>query len=127
MKRRFRRRLRKQGTEIPSGCIERPGYTLRVFGGARDRSGESVYVEVRLPGGGGWGATLYTPEGVRTILDEWRRTGGEHSGLYFWAPGVILIRELAPFERIVALVEDLIAEDELEIAFVPLEQDRPIP
>lgn len=127
MRRRFGRRFRKRGPESPSGCIERPGYTLRVFEGARDRSDESVYVEVRLPGGGGWGATLYTPEGVRAILDEWRRVGGENSGLYFWAPGVILIRDLAPFERIVALVEDLIAEDELELAFVPLEHDRPIP
>lgn len=124
MRRRFGRRFRKQGTKGPSGCVERPGYTLRVFGDARDRSDGSVYVEVRLPGGSGWGATLYTPEGVRAILDEWRRVGGENSGLYFWAPGVILIRELAPFERIVALVEDLIAEDELELAFVPLEHDR---
>ena len=69
-----------------------------------------------LSGGGGWGATLYTPEGVR-----------EDSGLYCWAPGVILVREVAPSERIVALVEDLIAEDELELAFVPLEHDRHVP
>jgi len=122
----FGRSFRKQSTKSPARCIiERPGYTLRVFGG--DRSGESIYVEVRLPGGGGWGATLYTPEGVRAILDECRRGGGEHSGLYFWAPGVILVRELAPFECIVALVEDLMAEDELDIAFVPLEHDRSIP
>jgi hypothetical protein len=68
---------------------------------------------------------LYTLAGVRAILDEWRRVGGEHSGLYFWAPGVILIRQLAPFERIVAPVQDLIAEDDL--AFAPLEHDRHAP
>lgn len=127
MKRWFVRRFRRPHTKSPVRRIERPGYTLRVFGDACDRYGESVHVEVRLPGGGGWGATLYTPEGARAILDEWRRAGGEHAGLYFWAPGVILVRELAPSERIVALVEDLIAEDELEIAFVPLEHDHPIP
>jgi hypothetical protein len=38
-----------------------------------------------------------------------------------------LIRELAPSGRIVALVEDLMAEDELELAFVPLEHDRHAP
>ena len=64
---------------------------------------------------------------MRAILDGWRRVGGEHSGLYFWAPGVILVRELAPCERIVALFEDLMVEDELEFAFVPLEHDRHAP
>ena len=97
------------------------------FGGAVARFDESVYVEVRFSGGGGWGATLHTPEGVRAILGGWRRVSGEHSGLYFWAPGVILIRELAPSEHIVALVEGLMAEEELELAFVPLEHDRHAP
>ena len=78
------------------------------FGGAVARFDESVYVEVRLSGGGGWGATLYTPEGVRAILVGWRRVGGEHSGLYFWAPGVTLIREP-------------------DLTVVPLEHDRDAP
>ena len=119
--------FRRQDAKSPACRIERPGYTLRISGGAVARFDESVYVEVHLSGGGNWGATLYTPEGVRAILDGWRRVGGEDSGLYFWAPGVILVRELAPSERIVALVEDLIAEDELELAFVPLEYDRQVP
>jgi hypothetical protein len=113
---------------------EEPGQTRRTsrlhaldLRGARARCAEGVYVEVRFSGGGGWGATLYTSEVVRAILDEWRHVGGEHSGLYFWAPGVILIRELAPFEHIVALVEDLIAEDELDLTFAPLEHDRYAP
>ena len=127
MRRWLGQRSRKQVTERPSTRIERPGYTLSVFGDTRDRSDEGAYVEVRLPGGHGWCATLYTPEGVRAILDEWRRVGGENAGLYFWAPGVILIRELGSLERIVALVEDLMVENELELAFVPLEHDRRTP
>ncbi len=105
----------------PVRCFERPGYTLLVFGGARgpDRSDENVSVEVRLPDGSGWCATLYTPESVRAILDDWRRKD-ERSGLYFWAPGVLIIRGLA-HEGIIALVEDLMAEDELEQAFVRIE------
>ncbi len=105
----------------PVRCIERPGYTLLVFGEARrtDRSDENVSVEVRLPDGSGWCATLYTPESVRAILDDWRRKD-ERSGLYFWAPGVLIIRGLA-HEGIIALVEDLMAEDELEQAFVRIE------
>jgi hypothetical protein len=123
----FGRGFRRQGTKSSARRIERPGYTLWIFGGAVARFDECVYVEVRLSDGGGWGAALYTPEGVRAVLAAWRRVGGEHSGLYFWAPGVILIRELAPSERIVALVEDLMAEDELELEFVPLEHDRHAP
>ena len=61
-------------------------------------------MEVRLSAGGGSGVTSRTPSGVQAIFDERRRVGDEHSGLCFWAPGVSLIRELAPFERIVALV-----------------------
>ncbi len=104
-------------------CIERPGYTLLVSKEARgsDRFGENVSVEVRLPDGSGWCATLYTPESVRAILDEWRRKD-ERFGLYFWAPGVVIIRGLA-HEGIVALVEDLMAEDELDQAFVRIEDE----
>ena len=111
----------------PVRCIERPGYTLLVFGGARgpDHSDENVSVEVRLPDGSGWYATLYTPESVRAILDEWRRKN-ERSGLYFWAPGVVIVRGLA-HDGIVALVEDLMAEDELDLAFVRTEDEPDIP
>ena len=84
-------------------------------------------MEVRLSGGGGSGVTSCTPSGVRAILDERRSVGGEHSGLCFWAPDVIWVRELASFERIAVLGEDLIAAEEVELAFVPLEHDRYAP
>lgn len=111
----------------PARCIERPGYTLLVLGEARgsDLCDENVSVEVRLPDGSGWCATLYTPESVRAILDEWRRKD-ERSGLYFWAPGVVLVRGLA-HDGIVALVEDLMAEDELDQAFVRIEDGPDAP
>ena len=127
MNKRFGRRFWNRGGGSPPQLIERPGYTIWISGGTCDHRGEGVCVEVRFRGGGAWGATLYTPECVRAILDEWRRVVGGNSGLYFWAPGVISIRELAPSERIVALVEDLLSEDELELAFAPLEHDRHVP
>ena len=100
----------------------KPGYTLSVSSGGGNPPQEA-HAEVRLPDGRGWGARLHTPEGVRGILDEWHRRGeqrGERSGLYFWAPGVIVVREIT-HEAVVALVEDLMAEGELKIAFVPIE------
>lgn len=100
---------------------KKPGYTLSVAPGD-GRPPQEAYVEVRTPDGRGYGARLHTPEGVRRILDEWRRRGeqrGERSGLYFWAPGVIVVREIT-HEAVVALVEDLMAEGELEMAFVPI-------
>ena len=108
--------------------MRRPGYTLSVSTGEGDPP-QDARVEVRLPDGRGWDARLHTPESVRSILDEWRRRGerrGERSGLYFWAPGVIVIREITR-DGVVALVEDLIAEGELELAFVPLEEPPEAP
>ena len=101
--------------------VKKRRYTLSISAGTGDPPQEAC-VEVRLPDGRGWGARLHTPESVRAILDEWRRHGerrGERSGLYFWAPGVIVVREITR-EGVVALVEDLMAEGELEMAFVPL-------
>jgi hypothetical protein len=89
---------------------EHPGYPNLPAG--------STTVEVHLPDGSLWGATLYTPEGVRQVLDEWRERDGT-SGLYFWAPGVLIARDLDR-SSVVALVDDLIAEGEFQKAFVRL-------
>ena len=100
---------------------EEPRYCLSVStdGGESPRY---AYVEVRFPDGRGWAARLHTPEGIRTILDDHRRRGqerGEPSGLYFLAPGVIVVGEISR-GKFVALVEDLMNDGELESAFVPL-------
>ncbi len=105
------------------GRVQRTGYKLLVSTGAGDPPREA-YVEVRRPDGRGWCARLHTPESVRTILDEWRRRGerrGELAGLYFWAPGVIVVGEIT-HDAVAALVEDLISEGEFELAFAPLDQ-----
>ncbi len=81
----------------------------------RDLPGGPVSVEVRLADGYRWGASFYTPEDIRAILDRWRAADGR-SGLYFWTPGVIVIRETTR-EAVVADVEDLVTEGELELAF----------
>ena len=104
------------------GLVKKPGYTLSISTG-RGRPPQEAHVEVRRGDGRGWAARLHTPESVRAILDEWHRRGerqGEHSGLYFWAPGVIVVREISR-EAVVALVEDLMAEGEIETAFAPLD------
>ena len=102
---------------------KKPDCTLSVSPGD-GKPPQEAYVELWAPDGRGWGARLHTPESVRRILDEWCRRGeqrGERSGLYFWAPGVIVVREITR-DAVVALVEDLMAEGELEMAFVPIEK-----
>ncbi len=104
----------------PVTRVKRPGYTLSVSTG-REGLPQEAYAEVRPRDGQSWCARLHTPESVRSILDEWRRHGerrGERSGLYFWARGVILVREITR-KGVVDLVEDLMAEGDLELAFVP--------
>ena len=108
----------------PVTYVEKPGYTLSVSSVGRTERPQAARLEVCLSNGRRWRARLHTPESVRAILDEWRRRGkrrGEHSGLYFWAPGVIVVREITR-EGVVALVEDLMAEGELELALVPVEE-----
>lgn len=103
------------------GRMKKSGYTLSISPG-EGTPPQRAYVEVRRPYGQGWCARLHTPEGVRAILDEWRSRGerqGECSGVYFWAPGVIVVNEIT-HDAVVALVEDLISEGELELAFVSL-------
>lgn len=112
----------------PLARVKKPGYTLSVSTDGGDTP-QDAYVEVRFSNGRNWVARLHTPESVRSILDEWRRRGersGQLSGLYFWAPGVIVVREISR-EAVVALVEDLITEGELEVAFVPLAEHHEAP
>lgn len=104
------------------GLKKKPGYTLSISTGEGSPPQEA-HVEVRRGDGRGWAARLHTPESVRAILDESHHRGerqGECGGLYFWAPGVIVMREIS-HEAVVALVEDLITEGEIEAAFAPLE------
>lgn len=108
----------------PVRRVKKLGYTLSISG-AKGKPPLEAYVEIRHPDGRGWGARLHTPESVRAILDDWRRRGerrGQRSGLYFWAPGVIVVSEIT-HEGVAALVEDLVSEGELDLAFAPL--DRP--
>jgi len=96
--------------------------TLGSYEVSTHKGSDTLEVEVRLPDGSEWGASLYTPEGVRRVLDEWRERDGS-SGLYFWAPGVLIVRDLDRSSA-VALVDDLIAEGEFQKAFVQLDQGQ---
>ena len=103
------------------GRMKKLDYTLSISMSEASPPQEA-YVEVRRGDGRVWGARLHTPESVRAILDEWRRWGerhGERSGLYFWAPDVIVVCEISR-DAIVTLVEDLMVEGELELAFAPV-------
>lgn len=118
------RRLRSSGISIRSvrGRSWRAetlgGYELSILKDEGAPTHARVDAEVRLPDGSRWGASFHTPEDVRTILDLWRAVDGS-SGLYFWAPGVIVIRETTR-EAIAAVVEDLVAAGEIELALVRL-------
>jgi hypothetical protein len=91
-------------------------YELSILEDEGGSIGARVDAEVRLPDGSRWGASFHTPEDVRAILDRWRAVDGSF-GLYFWAPGVIVVRETSR-EAIAAVVEDLVAAGEIDLAFV---------
>lgn len=109
------------GNPKPSGQRNDEGYELSFPDHSEhpELPAGGANVEVRLPDGSRWTAALYTPEQVRRVLDEWRQADGS-SGLYFWAPGVVIARDLDR-ASVAALVDDLISHGELETAFVPLQ------
>jgi hypothetical protein len=106
----------------PVKRIARPGYTILIFQGAEelDLDDDNVDVEVRLDDGRRWGATFFTLRNIKTLLSRYEFTGDCRRGLYLTVPYMVIVRELT-HESIIASVEDLKAENQLEQVFERLD------
>lgn len=79
---------------------------------------DNVDIEVRLPDGTRWSATIFTVDNLRSLMAKWRSTG-ENRGLYVWAPDMIVVERLSdPGLR--ELVDELVAEGTLKTVMKPL-------
>ena len=86
-----------------------------------DVADDNVDIEVELADGSRWAATVYTVDNLRSLMRKWRSTG-EQSGLYVWAPDMIVVERLS--DRCLRdLVDELVAEGELEHVLMPLDED----
>jgi len=86
-----------------------------------DVTDDNVDIEVQLADGSRWAATVFTVDNLRSLMQKWRSTG-ERSGLYVWAPDMIVVERLS--DRCLRdLVDELVAEGELEEVLMPLKED----
>ncbi|WP_194818839.1 hypothetical protein [Nocardia sp. XZ_19_385] len=54
---------------------------------------ENVDVEVRLPDGSRWSATMFTVAEIVRLMARWSETGECVSGSYFWCGDGVIVRE----------------------------------
>ena len=77
-----------------------------------DVADDNVDIEVQLADGSRWAATVFTVDNLRSLMNKSRSTG-EGSGLYIWAPDMIVVDRLS--DRCLRdLVDDLVGEGELQ-------------
>ncbi|MGY3206202.1 hypothetical protein [Streptomyces sp. TE5632] len=52
-----------------------------------------VDVEVRLPDGSRWSASVCTVAHVETLMERWATSGEALGGRYFWCPDGLIVRD----------------------------------
>ena len=68
----------------------------------------NVDVEIRLDDGSRWGATVFTIDEVRRLMDRWATNGEAQSGRYFACPDGLIVREPG-VDAMVAVIAGLLA------------------
>lgn len=80
-----------------------------------DENDANVDVEVIIDGQK-YVATFFTPDNIKTILNQYQANGECKGGLYLWASDMVIVRELNE-DSIRESVLSLIADGEFESAF----------
>jgi hypothetical protein len=83
-----------------------------------DVADDNVDIEVHLADGSRWAATVFTVDNLRSLMRKWRSTG-EYSGLYVWAPDMIVVERLSD-GCLRDLVDELVAAGDLRDVLMPL-------
>ncbi len=99
----------------------RDGWTFRLLV-ADTGLGDLTDVELTSPDERRWVGTVGTLEAVGRILTRYRRTGECLAGTYFWASGLLILREDREEAAFDAL-EDLVRSGEHEVCFEEVESD----
>jgi hypothetical protein len=73
-------------------------------------------VHVYFPDGRQYAASFFTIENLRSLFRKNRCTGERASGTYLWSSGMIVVEQLTE-EVVLATIDDLLAEGELDLAF----------
>ncbi|ANN18503.1 hypothetical protein SD37_24665 [Amycolatopsis orientalis] len=68
----------------------------------------NVDVEVRLPDGSRWSATVFTVAEVERLMARWAETGEHSGGKYFWCSDGLVVRDpgVDNFVRVLAAIHE---------------------
>jgi hypothetical protein len=100
------------------------GFKLTIFADLEklDSRLDNLDVQVELENGKRYVATFFTLENIRRIMQHYQHTGECNFGQYFWASDMIIVKEIT-LEEIKKTVRHLIEIDELDEAFLAIEDD----
>ncbi|MDX3382335.1 hypothetical protein PV682_12815 [Streptomyces niveiscabiei] len=96
----------------PFWTVRRPKLTFRFTVGTEDGEPETLDdgdVLITGPDGEQWWAAIFSMSKLQEIMDRWRETGESLNGGYFWAKGLVIVREPG-LEGMVLAIEDLYEE-----------------
>ncbi|MGW6896668.1 hypothetical protein ACWGF2_08445 [Streptomyces sp. NPDC054919] len=76
----------------------------------------NVDVEVHLPGGSRWSATIFTLAEVDRLMRKWEGTGEAAEGQSFWCSDGLIVRDPG-IQGMVGVIAELLASGEFDGAF----------
>ncbi|MFF2554746.1 hypothetical protein ACFVUS_27345 [Nocardia sp. NPDC058058] len=76
-------------------CVQTTSFDVTFIIGANENPEllENVDIEVRLPDGSRWSATMFTVAEVQRLLTRWSETGECMGGSYFWCSDGVIVRD----------------------------------
>ncbi|MEU0446602.1 hypothetical protein [Streptomyces tendae] len=86
----------------PSGSWDGPWYRVRTEqfeaaflpdAGEELETVDDIDVEVRLPDGSRWSATICTVAQVKVLMKRWAKSGEALGGHYFWCSDGLIVRD----------------------------------
>lgn len=99
----------------------RGGWRFELLTGGSGLS-ELTDVEVHSPDGRRWVGTVGSLAHVRAIMERYEETGECDNGAYFWATGLLFMRE-ETIEAAVDALESLVQSGEHELCFEEAQSD----
>ena len=95
---------------------ENNGFQLKLHHEPASRTDHNIDIEVTLPSGERFTATLTTLKNIAGIMERYGKTGECLAGKYFWASELIIVDDLN-LDSIRKIVADLLKSGELRRAF----------
>ncbi len=97
------------------------GFSVRVLSaGQWNTENDNIDIEVSLPDGRRFAATLFTLQNLSALLDKYKASGECANGTFVWAVEMIVLRDLT-CSSIEATIQDLVFTGQIGSAMLPID------